>query len=127
MTFVKLLYGSHARGEADARSDIDLLTIDDAGAADYTWSDLNQLRDYGSLFLWHLRLEGVILNADDAGASEWASIIQGLPAYTRARQDCDAFEVVLRDVLRSPDDGGVPMAFEGAVVARTIRHAAILA
>jgi hypothetical protein len=128
MTFVKLLYGSRARGEADFLSDTDVLIVsDDPDAADYSWSDIGQLREYGSLFLWHLHLEARLLDADEAGRVRWQEATSGLPPYGRMADDLKAFRVVLGDVARSLYYGDADSEFEGAVLARTIRHAAILA
>jgi hypothetical protein len=127
MTYVKLLYGSRARGEADSWSDIDVLVVDDGPLADYMWSDIAHLRAYGSLFLWHLHLESLILDADAPGRELWVKLTSDLPGYGRAQQDLDAFQMVLEDIsnaLRLEDSSP---EFEGAVLARTIRHAAILA
>ncbi len=128
MTFVKILYGSHARGEADARSDTDVLLVcDQQNEADYSWSDIDRLREYGSLFLWHLHLEARILDADESGRARWGSATADLPSYGRVVEDLDAFQVVLGDVASSLREGDTDREFEGAVLARTIRHAAILA
>lgn len=128
MTFVTLLYGSRARGEADSLSDTDILTVgDQLEVADYSWSDIDRLRAYGSLFLWHLHLEGRVLDGDEAGRERWERATAGLPPYGRVVDDLDAFETVLEDVARSLVEPEVDLKFEGAVLARTIRHAAILA
>lgn len=128
MTFVKLLYGSRARGEADSLSDTDILMVgDDGDAADYSWSDIGQLREYGSLFLWHLHLEARVLDADEAGRARWERATSDLPPYGRVADDLEAFRTVLDDVARSLRNGDTGSDFEGAVLARTIRHAAILA
>jgi hypothetical protein len=126
MTYVRLLYGSHARGEADALSDTDLLVIDDDPLADYTWSDMTHLRAYGSLFLWHLHLESVILDADEQGQELWAKLTSELPTYARVQEDLDAFHTVLCDVSHALQARDSSLEFEGAVLARTIRHVAIL-
>jgi predicted nucleotidyltransferase len=67
-----MLYGSHARGDADPTSDIDLLQVVPArprsyllGSANvvaYTLGQLRAMTQAGSLFAWHLRTEGVILD-----------------------------------------------------------------
>lgn len=77
-----VLYGSHARGDADSNSDFDLCIFTQEPAvvradhlssivtipADcrlslttYCQTDLAAMLEYGSLFLWHLKLEGKML------------------------------------------------------------------
>src|SRR5438552_1971289 len=78
-----ILFGSHARAEADAFSDKDLcvlvedvrfqrllalrpelalaLDVPAESLAIYTSTIARQMSDRGSLFLWHLRLEGKIV------------------------------------------------------------------
>lgn len=127
MTYVKLLYGSRARGEADELSDTDLLLVSDAVDADYSWSEIAVLRDYGSLFMWHLRLEAHVIDSDGDGRARWEALSSDIPKYRRVGQDLDAFEAVLNDVARALRRGDTTLLFEGDVLARTIRHAAILA
>lgn len=67
-----MLYGSHARGDANAASDIDLLqvvpqaarsyTMASATVVGYTLDQLRSLSQAGSLFAWHLRTEGIVLD-----------------------------------------------------------------
>lgn len=128
MTFVKLLYGSRARGEADSLSDTDVLIVcDHLDTADYSWSEIDKLGEYGSLFLWHLHLEARVLDADEPGRARWENATSGLPPYSRVASDLEAFRTVLDDVLCSLNQSDADPEFEGGVLARTIRHAAILA
>lgn len=67
-----MLYGSYARGDADAASDIDLLQVvpqparsyimASATVVSYTVDQLRAMSRSGSLFAWHLRTEGIVLN-----------------------------------------------------------------
>lgn len=66
-----MLYGSQARGSADESSDVDVLQVVSrhAGAykvgrvavTAYTPAHLHQMASHGSLFMLHLRTEGVVL------------------------------------------------------------------
>ena len=77
-----VLYGSHARGDSDSKSDVDICAfttdrehlpptvLEDLlpkfrGASFsltiYSEVDLAAMLEYGSLFLWHLKLEGAVV------------------------------------------------------------------
>jgi hypothetical protein len=70
-----LLYGSHARGDQASTSDVDLLQLVtephksySEGAVSvvaYTIDQLRSMARAGSLFAWHLRTEGIILEDSD--------------------------------------------------------------
>ena len=72
-----VLYGSHARGDAHTRSDVDLLAIvahreslqrrdhDHLKIQVHTRKTLQFMFDEGSLFAWHLSAEGRIVYDDD--------------------------------------------------------------
>lgn len=126
MTSVTLLYGSQARGEADSLSDTDVAVVSGAPGADYSWSDISRLRDYGSLFLWHLHLEGRVIDGDPEGRRAWATATSDIPTYSRTERDLAAFDVVLDDVAEALKVGDTNLTFEGDILARTVRHAAIL-
>lgn len=81
-TSAEVLFGSAARGDADALSDRDVLIVDDnikrltersaelqaqgASVASYTFAKLAALADKGALFVQHLKLEGLITR-DEGG------------------------------------------------------------
>jgi hypothetical protein len=140
------VYGSFARGDADARSDIDVLVAGDgvgwldavAGDAElwplvrdghqlspmqFSWEELGSMCAYGSLFLHHVKLEGrpiaPTVNEPLAG------LLAALPQYRRATQEMRAFTTVLQDVAESLSGDHSPK-FELAVVATALRHAFIL-
>jgi len=132
------LYGSSARGDNDASSDVDVLV---AGELDvdidklcfstdasisitrYSWRELEQMAGYGSLFLHHVRLEGRPLV--ETGDKRLETLLGSLGRYTRAHQELRCFSQVLGDVEQSLD-GDHSVAFELSVVATAARHAAIL-
>src|ERR1700694_2431878 len=99
VSFVEVLYGSMARGDDDIFSDVDLLIIDDnadrqpslssATIVQYTWSEFSEMASYGSLFLWHLRMEGRTLSADDDGRIAYRGILDDLPRYNRSSSDLE--------------------------------------
>lgn len=129
MTYIVLLYGSGARGDADQLSDRDILRVDHSanGAATYSWDDVAKMHSYGSLFLQHLKLEARVLDADGVGAASWAELMRTLPPYGRCHQDLSAFALVASDIEDALTTGDSTLQYESAVAARLIRHLAILA
>jgi predicted nucleotidyltransferase len=140
------VYGSTARGDGDERSDVDILIAGDgrwwrdAVAADaevtrlvregrqlspmhFSWSEIEAMCAYGSLFLHHVRLHGRPLSrADD---DPLCSLLDELPPYRRAVQEIEAFAIVLHDVAAALAADHSP-TFELAVIATALRHAFIL-
>lgn len=130
MTSLTLLYGSRARGDADAMSDEDVLSIgpqETDVAPTYTWEQLEAMHSYGSLFLHHLKLESQIVAGDLSGRREWEALKRTLPDYQRSLQDLRSFEVVARDIVDALSVGDSPLVYEASVAARLVRHLAIVA
>jgi hypothetical protein len=136
------LYGSHARGDSDAMSDLDVLVVsgDAASTVDiatlipmhlapsvsrYSWTEIAGMASYGSLFLHHVRLEGRPIYEDPASRGTLSSILNRMPPYQRATGDLNAFRRAVRDVRRSLSRGG-SLVFEASVLATVLRHSAIL-
>lgn len=140
------VYGSFARGDADIRSDIDILVAGDgagwreAVAGDtelsplvrdghqlspmqFSWEELDAMCGYGSLFLHHVKLQGRPLAP--AVNDPLAERLAALPPYRRATQEMRAFTIVLHDVAESVSGDHSPK-FELAVIATALRHAFIL-
>lgn len=105
------LFGSHARGEADEGSDIDvLLVLDDATAGPplmdlpgkpdisiYSRDKLEQMFREGHLFAWHLFLESIPYCSTRSEA--WFRSL-GKPAeYREAQQDIAQFMGILEEAL----------------------------
>lgn len=89
----------------------------------FSWEELDAMRDYGSLFLHHVRLEGRPLTPtpDDP----LGRLLSALPPYRRATQEMQALARVLDDVNDSLLGDHSPK-FELAVIATALRHAFIL-
>jgi hypothetical protein len=138
MTSEIWLYGSRARGDTDALSDVDVLV---AGAPDrqalerlpypshqisivqYDWDELELMASYGSLFLHHVRLEGRPLETPKS--SRLSTLLNTLPPYERATRELASFDTVLDDVECSLAGDHSP-AFELSVIATALRHSCIL-
>lgn len=132
------LFGSAARGDTDARSDVDLLVagrvdevvLEDLGfpaaavsIVHYSWPELEHMATYGSLFLQHVHVEGRLVLGDDP--SRLRTLMTAMPRYARAHSELASFQQVLDDVERSIANDHVP-AFELSVIATALRHACIL-
>lgn len=137
------LYGSHARGDADSISDMDIfvasnyeISIDDLTSyipslpqeisiSRYNWLEIRKMADYGSLFLHHLRMEGSVIHESNSCRGELAAILSYMGKYKHIKRDIRGFWTVLKDVQESLNDGGSPV-FELSVVATVLRHSSIL-
>jgi hypothetical protein len=137
-----VLYGSVARGTADARSDIDVLVATatgkldghvipladalTAGASSYSWNELEYMHRSGSLFILHLQREGKLLHADSEGKELYTLLLSSLPPYSGVRRDLSAFLAAVDDAESALRVGSTGIEFELASIATTIRHASIL-
>lgn len=137
------LYGSHARGDADADSDVDLFMASDesipfpdieaetrplhwgGSVSRYSWSEVEGMAANGSLFLQHLRLEGRPLYESSNQRGRLAAILSRMDGYHLADRDLRGFRAVLEDVAQSLRSGG-PEIFELSVLGTVLRHASIL-
>lgn len=105
------LFGSHARGEADEGSDIDVLLVLDDGTVGpplmdlpgkpdisiYSRDKLEQMFRDGHLFAWHLFLESIPYCSTRSEA--WFRSL-GKPAeYREAQQDIAQFMGILEEAL----------------------------
>ena len=137
------LYGSHSRGTADKFSDLDVLFVSGSETNDiaiaelfepspalsisqYSWSEIEKMARYGSLFLHHLELEGRPIFESTAAMGRLKSILLNLGPYRLASRDLSGFRTVLRDVVASINDGQASLIFELSTLATIFRHASIL-
>lgn len=140
-----ILYGSHARGDADHFSDIDLLTVardmpnvNEIAAlvpespkhllqvSHYTWEEIESMSRYGSLFLHHIANEATTLLYEGNAQARMSKLLGSLPPYQLAGRDLRGFRSVVKDV-QSGLAAGLPPCFELAVLGGVARHASVLA
>lgn len=140
------LYGSRARGDSDKMSDKDLLLVcdetkspqdlsrqvpvddlalRDSSVSQYSWSEIRNMASYGSLFLEHIKLEGVVVYESPECQGTVRNLLMGLPPYAHASRDVQAFLTVLGDV-REELLAGSPPSYELGVLGTVVRHASIL-
>ncbi|QBR93284.1 nucleotidyltransferase domain-containing protein [Nocardioides euryhalodurans] len=92
-----MLYGSRARGEARSDSDVDVLQVVDHGPRSYSVGNLNVsaytvdhlrlLADRGSLFVRHLRDEGITLQDPVGVLQQCLSAYRTPESYTAMRRE----------------------------------------
>jgi hypothetical protein len=138
-----VLFGSQARGDADSRSDIDVAVFVNAIDVDtlsglkktfladcdcqqlalsvYSTRTAEVLASDGSLFLWHLRLEGKVLFQRDGWLSK---LLNRLAPYgkSKALRDVATFERIIRDVDKSLETGEHTTLFEVATIYSVLRN-----
>lgn len=99
-----MLYGSHARGDAGPESDVDLLQlvphsprsyiVGSTTVVAYTPEQISEMAIGGSLFAWHLRTEGVIMQ-DTGGLLRGALDLHSGPAWERVLSRITELAVIL--------------------------------
>lgn len=110
-----VVYGSQARGDLDSESDFDICVFTQEEAkveldeltslfeiprdgrcsvTSYSENDLTAMLEYGSLFLWHLKLEGRILY----GNEYLASYLARLRPFERHRSEIAYYSAIFSDL-----------------------------
>jgi hypothetical protein len=133
------LYGSRARGDYDQLSDIDMLSLGDeprivlAQKADprlsvshYSWTEFQDMHEYGSLFLRHLKMHSRPYRCNQTGLARYTRLMETLPAYALASKDIDSFKLSIEDIRQALDCGDTALEFELSSMATTVRHSSIL-
>ena len=139
-----LLYGSYARGDADAHSDVDVLVVGPTTVAaaeiapllpvfcqgpvhisHYTWAELEAMSNYGSLFLHHVATEASGLQYEGDARAGLSALLMSLGPYQLAKRDLIGFRATVCDV-EAGLQAGLPPCFELAVLGGVARHASVL-
>lgn len=137
--YILALYGSRARGDYDYLSDIDMLYVADEPnempddesdprlcVSHYSWSEFEAMQQYGSLFLWHLKMQSRPVKYNLEGISAYTRLMDTLPAYKRISKDIESFRLSLIDIRQALDCGDTTVEFELGSLATTLRHSSIL-
>ena len=142
-----ILFGSQARGDDDSASDTDLVAFADVLSAEalaqtheslrltwevegpevtlYSTMTAVEMAGKGSLFLWHLRLEGRVL-LERGGW--WTELLSSLRQYgpKQATKDLETLRTILTDVEASLRRDNLTELFEAATLFTVLRNAAII-
>jgi predicted nucleotidyltransferase len=130
------LCGSSARGDDDSLSDIDFfVVIDDCNEesfistkkwisetlnipinwiSQYRKSSIVKMHEYGSYFLWHIKLEGKTIFSRSGFVEE---LLRILPPYNRVKEDLTQYLEICNDIKQSIKQDNVTISYELAVLA----------
>lgn len=139
-----ILYGSWARGEQDEDSDIDIVVFTDKGIKEiedeileryvlpfrvkdcniaiYDTLILNQMLEYGSLFLWHIKLEGKCLY----GKSYLDSNLSRLLVFTHHKEEIEYHQRLFNLLLEAQKITGIIEDFDFSLLFTIVRNTCMI-
>jgi predicted nucleotidyltransferase len=138
------LFGSYARGDYDDKSDIDLLIIvedcDEETLIErkkvfekelklpYHWlsvyrkSSIQDMHQYGSYFLWHIKHEGKILYSQTPFL---VTILDTLPRYLKTKENLVEYLDVCQDIKKSIQIDELTLKYDLSILASIVRNTCI--
>jgi predicted nucleotidyltransferase len=142
-----VLFGSRARGDCDLGSDTDVAAFGESASMSdlirlkarlldvvggecslsvYSKRTAEAMAASGSLFLWHLRIEGKVIGQRSAW---YGSLLTNLRPYSvqKARSDIDTFIVALEDAERSLSRSDAALLFEESNLFSILRSLGMIA
>ncbi len=138
------LFGSHARGRPDEHSDVDILVIgavdssqavrrileqNEPGASDrydvcfYTWNGIQKIIKDGSLFGWHLKLEGKSIFDR---SHELTKQLEAIQPYDNHVDDLMTLIGCTEDCIVSLKSNNSTVEFDAGVLATAARNTGII-
>jgi len=140
-----MLFGSAARKDKDTCSDKDIFVLckdmslselgkvkqdfivptigEEASICAYRYNDVVRMADKGSLFLWHLKLEGRMIFSKDKVLE---GIIGRLKKYDSYKEDLNCYTDLLTDVENSLKKWGVLCEFDLSLLFTISRNVCML-
>lgn len=138
------IYGSYARGESDIYSDIDILVVintqeykDIINIKDnmksklniprdwisiYSYNRIEEMKQYGAYFLWHLKLEGKKVYSRKRYLE---NTLKSIPKYKKCKMDLIQYNDICIDIENSVKKEQYNIYYELNVLASIVRNASI--
>jgi len=140
-----MLFGSTARKDGDAYSDKDVFVLctdldmktfldlkkdvialaigEGCSVSSYRFSDVIIMAKSGSLFLWHLKLQGKVIFSKNKVID---GIFKSLKPYEKYQQDLEYYGEILNDVTSSLKKRGELSEFDLALLFTIVRNTCML-
>jgi len=135
------VFGSHARGDQDNHSDVDILMVSSLDETDYvrnycynkyvgkidiahySYEGLLHLINAGTLFAWHLKNEAIPIYQR---TTKLQDILDGMPRYSGHIGDLSLLEMLLHDVKLSLSKSSNSFIFDAGMLGTIVRNTSII-